>query len=189
MKNLLLFALLISLIGGFSACSKDDVSDDPNGNDTTNTDPGPETVDDLVAIFAGQGEEVNYNGKQLFRAYWKPDSKKFGQEEDMTDDPSVEFKKNALSIKYDDYNSPRLGYPVGNGEWSDDMGRSGFNWEMKHGEMDTVYINKTETRPPLGGRHEWVHVRVTETEWEYTRIWQSGSERYRDRMIWERVQE
>lgn len=179
--------LLLLIVPGFltlAACGGDDETlpiDEGNGNNE------PQNVDELSSIFGGTGKDsVVWTGKQWLQADWDPLTLSWDveNEDDITNDPGVNFNEHEIWFRHDDYNTPRLGYPVGKGKWIDPMGKTGFYYEFHAGVMDTIFVNAGEAYPPGGGRQDWVIRNASETEIEFTREWRYGGRSVQDRFIW-----
>lgn len=184
MKNYLFILMVLAGFVGLSACGKEDPEED-NDDDDKNTSITIESADQFANLIAGDGKDSSvWQGSQLFRRYWNQMAGEYDPEEEKTNDPNIKFPEHVIWFKYDDYQSPRLGRPVGKGQWIDPLGKTGFNWEMEPGVLDTIFINRMESRPPGGGKQEWQVLSISNTRLECERKWYEGRQEYIDRMIW-----
>jgi len=186
---------LVLLFGAFvfASCGDDE---DPVGDDNPitdddgggNGDPTFTSVTELANAIGGDGKDsMTFAGQALYKRQYDPMTQTYGPEEDVTNDPNIQFTKHSMWIKYDSYNSDRFGYPVGKLKLIDPMGKTGMNWEFKPDVFDVMYMNVNEEAPPRGLRHEWTDVKVTKSTFEYSREWQSGGTIYIERYVWTRL--
>ncbi|MBI1183162.1 hypothetical protein GC194_02740 [bacterium] len=190
-QNLLLIALVASL-GFLASCGGGDDPNNNTGNNNTgnnnnnntgnnNTGIDVKTVDEVVAMMAGDGKDsVVWIGQHYYEAKWDASKLAYSsKEEDMTDDPNIQFTKYKMWLKYEKENSVKFGYPVGHGKMYDPHGKSGINFELHTGELDKVYVNPTDPGETL-----WYDLKIGPKYLEYKREWAAGGNKVQQRYVW-----
>ncbi|MGB0429022.1 MAG: hypothetical protein ACPGLV_01015 [Bacteroidia bacterium] len=185
MKRVLLFSVL-PLMVFLTACGQDDDTPIDEGNKNE-----PQTVEELATILGGEGgyklwegDSLVWEGKEWWQSLYDPATDTYEEEQEVTDDPNYQFLKHKIWFKHSQYSTERFGYPVGKGIWTDRLGSTGFNYEFTEGEMETIYVNKTESYPPDGGRQDWTIITLTDDEFSFERDWRYGGEIKKDRFVW-----
>lgn len=184
MKFKLFFLALFAGALTIASCGDDDpVGGDDDG--TVITDDGPTYTDasQVAQALGGDGKDsLVWLGQHFYRSTWDPLTQDFSTEEkEVTEDPNILFTQHSMWIKYNDYQSGRLEYPVGKLQWIDAFGKSGMNWEFNTEELDVMYMNNTEQAP---SKHQWTDILVSDTKFEFQREWRSGGTLYKERYVW-----
>ena len=193
MKIKLTCILFLSGMLFLGSCGGDDeepivddgiVVDDGTTTDDPSTDNGGgsniPTADQYSIRLGGPGNNFDdslvWKGSQIFSADWNAQTNSTSSaEEDITE--AERFTEHIFWFKRDKYNSDRLERPLGKGKWIDPLGKTGLNWEFAVDNYKNLSVNKLEKYPPNGGRQDWTIISLTDSRFEFKRIWQGKQER------------